>query len=383
MTILDDTASLARVCNKLGRARYITVDTEFIRDKTYFSRLCLIQVASSEGAWIIDALAPDMDLAPFFELLNRRQTIKVFHAARQDIEIFVHLAGTVPVPLFDTQVAAMVCGFGDAVSYEKLVARLTGAKLDKSQRFTDWSRRPLTRRQTDYALGDVTHLRQVYEALSKRLGDNGRMDWLAEEMDALTSPSSYSIDRRQVWRRLKTRSTNRRFLGIVREIAAWREDEARRRDIPRNRVVRDDAVLEIAAHPPRSLDDFKHLRGVPRHLKSEKGAESLLAVIERGRSLPADELPKATKSRSQPGSIRPLVELLKVLLKMKCEEHEVAQKLIASVDELEQIAADEKADVRALRGWRREIFGNHALALKRGEIALSARGHKIVLVPLE
>ncbi|MFQ5533967.1 MAG: ribonuclease D [Sphingomonadales bacterium] len=383
MLIIENTTELVEVCEKLSRADYITVDTEFMRDNTYYSRLCLVQIACSEGAWAIDPLAEGIDLAPFFEVLASPETLKVFHAARQDIEIFLHLSGTIPEPLFDTQVAGMVCGFGDAVSYEKLAAKLAGARLDKSQRFTDWSRRPLTERQIKYALGDVTHLRQIFESLEAQLNRNGRHEWLDEEMEVLLSPETYRLDKEKVWRRLKTRSTDRRFLAIVRALANWREAEAQRRDLPRNRIIRDDAILEAAAHPPRSLDDLKTLRSLPGQFRSAKRGESLVAAIKEGLSVPDDALPEAEKRAALPPGIGPLVELLKVLLKLKCEVHDVAQKLVANVADLEQIAADDNANVPALRGWRRDLFGGDALALKHGRVALSAQGKKVILVPLE
>lgn len=381
MTIITTTAELADHCKRWSQAEFITVDTEFMRDNSYYSRLCLIQVGDDDGAWAIDPLANGIELDPFLDVLNHATTLKVFHAARQDVEIFLHLSGEIPKPLFDSQVAAMVCGFGDAVSYEKLAARLAGARLDKSQRFTDWSRRPLTERQVKYALGDVTYLREIHRSLSKTLEQNGRQDWLAEEMEILLSPATYLIDRNKIWRRLKTRSNNRRFLAVVRELAAWREDEAQRRDIPRNRVIRDEAILETAAHPPKSVQDLRKSRSLPRQLRSESGSEGLLKAVSTAMSLPDADLPEAVKRIPAAPGTGPLMQLLKVLLKLKCEEYGVAQKLLASTADLELIAAGDHADVAALRGWRLEVFGKDALALKSGKIALSAQGHKIVLVP--
>ncbi len=380
--MITDTRALARLCANLSQADYITVDTEFLRDTTYYSKLCLIQVAGPDGAWIIDALADGLDLAPFFELLVAPQTLKVFHAARQDIEIFFHLSGRIPEPVFDTQVAAMVCGFGDAVSYEKLVLRLTGARLDKSSRFTDWSRRPLSQRQLDYALGDVIHLRGVYEALADQLEANNRMHWLNEEMAILMSPETYTNDAESAWRRLKSRSSDRRYLAVLKEVAAWREREAQARDVPRNRILRDEAVLKVAAQAPTSIDELANIRALPGGFARRREAADLIAAVRRGLATPPERLPEPEARPGGRHDQSALVELLKVLLKAKCEEHGVAQKLVASSADLQRIAGEKNPDVPAMKGWRHDLFGADALALKQGKIALAAKGRRIRLVRL-
>jgi ribonuclease D len=380
ITMLSETAALAAFCDRQRRAEYITVDTEFIRDKTYWPRLCVVQVAGPEEAVAIDALADGLDLAPLLDLLNDPAILKVFHAARQDIEIFVNLTGKVPAPLFDTQIAAMVCGLGEQVGYDVLVQKLVGARIDKSSRFTDWARRPLSEKQLRYALDDVVHLRTAYEAILKRLQRDDRRHWLAEDMAALTDPAVYRVEPDEAWRRLKSRSTNARYLGILKEVAAWREREAQRRDIPRNRILRDEAMFEIAAEAPRDAEALAGLRGVGRGFAEGKLGPDLLAVVARGVALPESELPQVERPEPPPQGLGPLVDLLKVLLKMKCDAHDVAQRVVASSDDLERIAAEDDADVPAMKGWRRELFGNDALALKGGRLALAARGRKIVLL---
>jgi ribonuclease D len=382
MTLIADSASLAAFCKRQSQAEFVAVDTEFMRDRTYWPQLCLVQLAGPEEAAAIDALLPDIDLSPLIELLADSRLLKVFHAARQDIEIFFHLTGRVPAPLVDTQVAAMVCGFGDAVSYENLAAKLAGARIDKSSRFTDWSHRPLTARQLQYALSDVTHLRPTYEHLRRRLAKSGRTEWVAEEMAVLTDPATYALDPREAWRRIRFRTDNPRTLAVLREVAAWREEEAQRRDLPRNRVVRDETLCEIAAHAPNDLEHLARCRGLPRSIAENRQGAQILAAVRRGLDLPASECPQPAPRRDLPSGLGPLVELLRVLLKMRCEDHDVAQKLVASADDLEMIAADDGAQVSALHGWRREIFGADALALKRGQLALTVVGRRVKLVPL-
>ena len=370
MHLVADTGSLRALCERLAASRYIAVDTEFMRDRTYWPRLCLVQLASSDEAAAVDALAPDIDLAPLTDLMSDPGVLKVFHAARQDIEIFYHLDGRVPAPLFDTQVAGMVCGFGDQVGYEKLVAKLARASIDKTQRFTDWARRPLTRKMYDYAISDVTHLRVVYEKIAARLARDGRESWLAEEMKTLTDPATYRLDPSDAWLRLKTRLRKPRQLAVLREVAAWRETEAQRRDVPRNRVVRDEALNEVAAQEPETRAELWKLRSLSRGNIGKEAADALLAVVAAVRAAPASTYPKERKPSPVANHAGPSADLLKVLLKLRCEENDVAQKLVASADDVEAIARDDRADVRALRGWRREIFGEDALALKHGRIAL-------------
>ncbi len=381
MQLIAKTDKLEAFCRKLASAPYFSIDTEFMRERTYWPVLCVVQVAgpgaADETAAAIDTLAPDLDLCPLFHLLTKPDVIKVFHAARQDIEIFLHLSGRVPAPLFDTQVAAMVCGFGDSVGYETLAARLAGARIDKSMRFTNWSKRPLSRKQLDYALADVVHLRTVYERLKERLAKNGREGWLDEEMATLTDPRTYALDPEAAWRRLKTRSTNRRYLAILREVAAWREEEAKRRDLPRNRVLRDDALLDVAAHAPTSKDGLAHARGIGRSFAESRAGVGLLEAIARAQALPPEFWPEPRRTVETPKHLGPVLELLKVLLKFKSAEHGVAQRLIASTEDLERIALDDEAGVPALSGWRRNAFGADALALKHGRLALAARDGRI------
>ncbi len=380
MTWIADSASLAEFCAKVANSPFVTVDTEFMRERTYWAQLCLVQVASPDDAAVIDAMAPGLDMGPLFQLLDNPRVLKVFHAARQDLEIFHHASGRVPTPLFDTQVAAMVCGFGDAVSYETLATQLAAARIDKSARFTDWAQRPLSERQIAYALADVTHLRKVYLALAKRLTATGRAGWLQEEMATLLDPETYRMDPEEAWRRFKPRTAKPKLLAVLKAVAAWREREAQRRDVPRNRVLRDETIMDIAAHAPTTVGELSRMRGFSKGFAEGRLGEELLEAVHRGLSLPEHEVPTLPPSVDLPPGIGPVVELLKVLLKMKCEEHDVAQKLVATTADLERIAADDNADVPALHGWRREVFGEAALAMKRGELSLSLRGRKIILV---
>lgn len=383
MTLIADTAELAGFCARQSEADYLTIDTEFMRDRTYWPKLCLVQIAGPEETAAIDTLAPDLDLAPLFDLLADPRVVKVFHAARQDIEIFFHLTGKIPTPLVDTQVAAMVCGFGDAVSYENLAAKLAGARIDKSSRFTDWSQRPLTDKQLQYALSDVTHLRPAYEKLKRRIDKSGRGQWVDEEMRVLTDPATYRLEPREAWRRLKTRSENRRFLAILREVAAWREEEAQSRDLPRNRVLKDESVIEIASHAPASTEDLGRSRGMQRGFAEGRLGQGILAAVRRGRDLPESEAPKPEPRLDLPAGLGPVVDLLRVLLKARCEEHDVAQKLVAHADDLALIAADDRAEVPALSGWRRELFGEDALKLKHGRLAIAVDARHIRVVPID
>jgi ribonuclease D len=382
MTIISDTATLASFCDRLSAEKFITVDTEFMRDKTYWPILCLVQVGGSEEAAAIDPLAEGIDLKPLLDLMANERVLKVFHAARQDIEIFFNLSGAVPQPLFDTQVAAMVCGFGESASYETLAGKLAGARIDKSSRFTDWANRPLTERQIEYALADVVHLRPVYEKLRANLERSGRGPWLDEEMEILTDPAIYRLDPNESWRRFKSRSGNRRFLAVLRELAAWREKAAQQRDLPRNRIIRDESILEIAAHAPSSVAELSRSRGLGKGLVEGKFGAEILAAIGRALALPEGAYPELPARHEPPPGIGPLVDLLRVLLKYRCEESGVAQKLVANSDDLEMIAADDNAPVRALTGWRRDLFGREALDLKQGRIALTAAGKRIKLIDL-
>lgn len=384
MRIITTTADLDAACSELSGAPFITVDTEFLRDSTYWPRLCLIQMAPPRGdALIVDPLAGGMDLDPFYRLMADTGVIKVFHAARQDIEIFWHAARTVPDPLFDTQVAAMVCGFGDSVGYETIVKRLAGEQVDKSSRFTDWSRRPLSDKQLRYAASDVTHLRKVYQALAQRIAGSERMHWVGEEMAILQDPATYELKPEEAWKRLKLRHRNRKAVGTLIEVAAWREREAQLRDVPRGRILKDDALQEIAAEAPTDPDALSRLRAVPRGFAQSRQAQGLFEAVRRGLDTPSGSIPMPAAPEPLPPGLGPTVELLKVLLKYKCEAHEVAQKLIANTADLERIAADDNADVPALKGWRRSVFGEAALDLKHGRLFLGVEDRTIKPVRLD
>jgi ribonuclease D len=371
MELITTTEDLNRFCESLSGERFITVDTEFIRDKTYWPQLCLVQIAGTDEAACIDPLADGIDLTALHTLLDHPDILKVFHAARQDLEIFYNLTGRIPAPLFDTQVAAMVCGFGESVGYETLASKLANARLDKSQRFTDWSRRPLNNRQLDYAISDVTYLRTIFKKLELRLEKTNRAGWLQEEMATLTDPETYKMDPEQAWKRIKSRTSTPRFLARVQALAAWREREAQERNTPRHRVLKDDAILEVAAQSPSSSQELGRLRLISRSMAEGRIGTELLAAVAKANDVADDDCPTLPPRQETPPGLGPVVELLRVLLKMKCEEFGVAQKLVASSSDLEQIAAWDDADVHALRGWRREMFGAAALDLKNGRIALS------------
>jgi ribonuclease D len=379
MDLIATTEALAAACERLAKHPVITVDTEFLRETTYYPLLCVIQMASAEEAVVVDALAEGIDLKPFFDLMGNERVLKVFHAARQDIEIIWHRAGMLPHPIFDTQVAAMVLGYGDSIAYDALVEKITGHRPDKSHRFTDWSRRPLTKEQIVYAEADVTHLRDVFKALDADLKKRGRSDWVSEEMEVLTSPRTYDNDPTRAWERLKTRVRKPKELGVLMEVAAWREREAQSRDVPRSRVLKDDAIGDIATHAPTSLEKLAHLRSIPKGFERSKWGADIVAAVERGLGRDPQTLPKLEKPRSNAAGSA-IVELLKVLLRMTSERHHVAAKVIATIDDLEQIAASDKADVPALHGWRRELFGEAALALKHGQLALAIDKGRVVRV---
>jgi len=379
MHLITTTSELAAVCGRLSRHPVITVDTEFLRETTYYPLLCVIQMASSEEAVVVDALADGLDLKPFFDLMANENVLKVFHAARQDIEIVWHRAGIVPHPIFDTQVAAMVLGYGESIAYDQLVERITGHRPDKTHRFTDWSRRPLTEEQMHYALADVTHLREVFAALDADLKKRGRSDWVSEEMEVLTSPKTYDFHPERAWERLRTRVRKPRELAVLMEVAAWREQEAQGRDVPRSRILKDDAVGDIATHAPTTPEKLAHLRSLPKGFDRSKWGTDIVAAVQRGLARDPSSLPKIEKPRNNSNGAA-TVELLKVLLRMTSERHAVASKVIATVDDLEQIAADDHADVSALHGWRRELFGEAALALKHGQLALAIEKGRVVRV---
>ncbi len=383
MITITDTDALARFCGSLAGAEFVTVDTEFMRERTYWPKLCLVQLGGPDEAAAVDALAEGLDLAPLVAFLNESPTLKVFHAARQDIEIFHHMTGRIPHPVFDTQIAAMVCGFGESVGYETLVTKLAKARIDKSMRFTDWSHRPLSEKQLQYALSDVTHLRVAYEKLAAKIERTGRAHWLEEEIVTLTSPSTYVVEPEDAWRRIKVRGGKPRFLAVLKELGAWRERAAQARDVPRNRVMRDDMLLDIAARAPHDEAELARTRSVGRSGLPAQVARDVLEAVERGRDVPDDQCPVIEERPQLPRGIGPLVDLLKVLVKMKCDEEEVAQKLVVNAADLELIAADDNADVPALKGWRRELFGEDALRLKHGQLALASDGRAVRLIPID
>jgi ribonuclease D len=378
MELLTTTEALASACDRLSAHSFVTIDTEFLRETTYYPKLCLIQMAGPDDAFLVDPLAPGLGLDPFLALMADRRVVKVFHSARQDLEIVWNLGRLLPEPLFDTQVAAMVCGYGDSVSYEQLAHDLAQARIDKSSRFTDWSRRPLTDAQLAYALSDVTHLVQVYERLSAQLAANGRTGWLAEEMAILASPETYRLDPETAWRRLAGRLRKSREIGVLMEVAAWREREAQGRDVPRGRIMKDDGLVDIAVSAPRTAEALGRLRSIPNGFERSRSAADILAAVERGltRDPATIPIPQRTRTRANTGAI---VDLLKVLLKAVAEAEGVAPKIIATVDDLEAIAASDEADVGPMHGWRRSLFGERALALKRGELGLSIERGRIVL----
>ena len=378
-SLITTTDELAAICARMARHPSITVDTEFLRETTYYPLLCVAQIASADEAAVIDALAPGIDLKPFFDLMADEKVIKVFHAARQDIEIVWNMAKIIPHPIFDSQVAAMVLGYGDSISYDQLVQRITGDVLDKSNRFTDWTRRPLTDAQTTYALSDVTHLRDVYIKLAADLAKRGRTSWVEAEMGVLTSPETYRADPANAWERLKTRVRKPKELAVLMEIAAWREREAQTRDVPRSRVLKDDVLGDIATQAPTTIEKLGHLRSLPKGFERSRWGEAIVEAVQRGVDRDPKTLPRFERFKpAQNGAAT--VELLKVLLRMTAESHGVAAKVIATVDELDRIAADDDADVPAMKGWRRELFGEKAIALKAGKLALAVDKGRVVTV---
>lgn len=378
--LITCSAELAALCERLRAEPFVTVDTEFMRERTYWPELCVVQLAGENEVAVVDALAPEIDLAPLGALLADERVVKVFHAARQDVEIFLIKYGAVPKPLFDTQVAAMVAGFGDQVSYDGLARALANAQIDKAHRFSDWSARPLSESQISYAAADVTHLRRIYVALTDKLKREGRLDWVREEMAALADPATYLTEPDSAWERLRPRSSNRRFLATLRAVAAWREREAQRINIPRQRLVKDETLLEIAATAPQTAADLARARGVSEGFAKGKSGTGLLAAIAVAKAVPDDDLPMLPKDRAGPPASPALIALLKVLLAAKSEEHHVAPRLLASSDDLDRLASGDGADVPALQGWRREVFGNAALALKGGKLALGVEGRKVKLI---
>ena len=373
------TSELAEACRRMAKHPFVTIDTEFLRESTYYPLLCVAQMACADEAVVVDTLAPGIDLSPFYALMANDRVMKVFHAARQDVEIVWHAAKLIPHPIFDTQVAAMVLGYGDSISYDQLVQRITGDTLDKSHRFTDWMRRPLSEPQLRYAISDVTHLRDVYLKLVDDLKQRGRAEWVEDEMRILTSPETYRLEPGNAWQRLKTRVRKPKELAVLIEVAAWREREAQARDVPRGRVLKDEVIADIAVQAPTSSDKLKHLRSLPKGFERSRWGEAIIEAVTRGLERDPKTLPRPARVQvaANGGAV---VELLKVLLRMISESHHVAAKVIATVGDLERIAADDNADVPALSGWRRDLFGEKALALKHGKLALAIEKGRVTVV---
>ncbi len=385
MRTLKTTQELAEFCKAAAAYPYITVDTEFLRERTYYSKLCLVQLAvpsdDKDSAVLVDPLVEGMSLEPLYDLFRDENVVKVFHAARQDLEIFWVEAGIFPKPLFDTQVAAMVCGFGEQVGYETLVRKICKQGLDKTSRFTDWSRRPLTDAQKTYALADVTHLRKIYEYLADELAKTNRSHWVAEELQVLTGAETYDIRPEDAWRRVKTRTNSAKFLAVVRELAQFREAYAQQNNVPRSRVFKDDALIELASTKPKSPSDLGGSRLLLREARKGAIAEGILAAVKRGVNCPPEDMPKPDNSREKLKVNPALADLLRVLLKSKTESSGVAAKLIATSSDLDLIAAGER-EVPAMSGWRYEVFGQDALRLCEGKIALAAKGQSVNVVSL-
>ena len=380
MNLITRTDELAEACAKLSTAPFVAVDTEFMREQTFWPRLCLIQIAANGTEALIDSLSPELDLAPFFALMVNERVLKVFHSARQDIEIVHHLAGVIPHPIFDSQVAAMVCGFGEAVSYSMLVKRLLNRNLDKTSRFTDWSRRPLSDRQLTYALADVTYLRDLYPKLRGQLDQSERASWLNEEMAVLTDPATYEVHPEKAWRRLKMRIKTPKALAVLMELAAWREREAQMQDVPRARILKDEALYDIASQAPRTVEDLGSLRTLHNGFARSNRGRAVLEAVGKGLERDPDTIPPIERGEPMPPEAQAVVDLLRVLLKATAGRHGVATKLIATSDELEEIARSGEPDVPVLRGWRRKLFGEDALALKRGELALAIKQGEIAVI---
>lgn len=384
MRIVETTDDLKAFAAELSGAPYLALDTEFLRDQTYYPKLCLIQVAAPGIEGIIDPLAPGIDLAPFYELIKRPEIVKVLHAGRQDIEIFYLQGGVLPHPLFDSQIAAMVCGFGDAASYETLARKIARVEIDKSARFTDWSHRPLSRRQLEYALADVTHLRVIYEWMTAKLEKTGRADWVAEEVAALQDANLYKLDPESAWKRLKPRTSNKRFLAVLAALAAWREREAQARDIPRGRVLKDEALTEIAAHPPETGEALERVRAVPKGFANSRLGKGLVEAIAMGMTAePPEGAADQNKQRRRREPSQAVMDLLKTLLRLRAEAVGVAPRLIANAEDIERLAANEDDEVAALQGWRNEVFGKDAIALRKGDLAIALENGEAVVVELE
>ena len=381
MTLVSTNSELIAACAALGASDTIVVDTEFMRESTYWPQLCLIQAAAEGVEVMIDPLAEGIDLAPFLALMTDESRLKVFHAPRQDMEIFFNLTGRPPSPIFDTQTAASALGYGDQIAYDALVQAVLGRPIDKGPRFTDWSRRPLSETQLVYALADVTHLRDLYPALRDKLEAAGRARWVDAEMAALADPALYDVTPDEAWRRLKLRKRDAKYLAALKAVAAWREREAQSRDVPRSRILKDDALYEIAQVQPRTVEALGRMRGIPKGFERSRGGVTLVEAMDAALADPAAYAPKVEKAKNLPNNIGPTVELLKVLLRQVAQQHGLAPRLLASVSDLEEIAASDNADVPALQGWRREVFGEEALKLKRGETVMTLKNGEVITRP--
>jgi ribonuclease D len=383
MEIIATTEALAALCQALSGDSFVTVDTEFMRESTFWPELCLIQIAGAQREAIIDPLAPGIDLAPFFALMADEKVLKVFHAARQDVEIIWYLGKLIPRPMFDTQVAAMVCGFGDQVGYESLVRNIAKAQIDKSSRFTDWSRRPLSQKQLTYAMSDVTHLRVIYEKLKAQLDDSGREPWLEEEMAILTAPETYISRPEDAWKRIKFRARNKKQIAVLMAVAAWREREAQERNVPRSRVLKDDALAELAQQIPATPEALRELRALPKGYAGSRLGDAILAAVKAGLAMDPAKVPAPEGERPMLNdAASAAAEVLRLVLKITCEREGIAPKLLAGTADLEAIAMDNDADVPAMHGWRRQIFGEAALKVKAGEMGIVLQGGKARLVPV-
>ncbi len=384
MKIITDTKALKKLCSTLAKGDYVCIDTEFLREKTYYPILCLIQVANDHDEAIIDPMADGIDLAPLFKLLKNEKVEKVMHGGRQDVEIFYNLDKTIPTPLFDTQIAGMVCGFGDQIGYENLIKRLLEQQIDKGSRYTDWSRRPLSEKQLSYAMADVTYLRDAYKKLKQTVADRGREHWVKEEMAILTAPATYKNPPNKAWERVKINTRKPKVLSVVKELAAWREKTAQSCDEPRNRVMRDRAITEIALNPPKDEKGLRAIRDIHPSFFDHDRPTQVMNVVNDALSIDRADCPTREKIKPLPPYIGPISEMLKVLLKLKCEKHDVAPKLLASSSDIDHIAAyGKKAEVRALKGWRFEVFGEDALKLMRGELGFVLKKKRIEMVPIK
>ncbi|MBL4854971.1 MAG: ribonuclease D [Robiginitomaculum sp.] len=384
MKIITTTDSLAKFCKKAKSAPFIALDTEFMRERTFYSQLCLIQMATPDDEAILDPMAAGIDLSPILSILADDRIEKVMHAARQDMEIFYKLLGKVPTPLFDTQIAAMALGFGENVGYLALVKGRLAINLDKGARFTDWSRRPLSENQLSYALGDVTHLRDLYPGMVRELNAKGRMDWVREEMSGQMDSQLYDFEPERAWKRLKPRMFRQDYLAAMKAAAAWREREAQQKDVPRNRILKDDGIFVIAQRKPKSVKDLDRLRGIPNGFANRKTAPGLIAEVQKAVANADSYAPDVTRNKQMPPGLGPSVDMLKTLLRLKTEYVDIAPRLIANTSDLSELAAfGDKADIRALKGWRREVFGDDALKMLAGKVSLTLKDKKVVAVDCE